>query len=214
MEIVRPVPLEVFIPHAEQDLHVALAGVPVRADALALRPVRIEDAWHGTHRPLRHADLVGVGLQHPAAEGRMALLRSRHLVDVAGRHSVAFLRTLLKDKLRKLVGHCLVPLKSAHERQRHESLAAVLALHARDPRQIDDAKTRANLARHASVEDEVGMRAGAAAFLRQWLPEHDLQPEVLVDEKNYGLQQLGKRLLVRKLLHSIDELVQAETIFR
>lgn len=141
---------------AEQDLHVALAGVPVRADALALRPVRIEDAWHGTHRPLRHADLVGVGLQHPAAEGRMALLRSRHLVDVAGRHSVAFLRTLLKDKLRKLVGHCLVPLKSAHERQRHEGLAAVLALHARDPRQIDDAKTRANLARHASVEDESG----------------------------------------------------------
>lgn len=92
------------------------------------------------------------GLQHPAAEGRMALPRRRHLVYVAGRHPVAFLRTLLKDKLRKFIGHRLVFLKSAHERHRHEGLAAVLAFHARDPRQLNNAKARANLARHAAVE--------------------------------------------------------------
>ena len=41
------------------------------------------------------------------------------------------------------------------------------------------------------------MLAGAAAFLWQRLLEHDFQSEVLVDEKNNGLQQLGKRLLMR-----------------
>ena len=144
----------------------------------------------------------------------MALFRSRHLVDIAGRNPVAFLRTLLKDKLREFVGHRLVFLQPAHERQRHEGLSAMLALHARDSRQFDEAKARANLARHAPVEDEVGMFAGAAAFPWQRLLEHDFQPEVLVDEKNNGLQQLGKRLLVRKLLHAVDEFVQAEAIFR
>ena len=75
----------------------------------------------------------------------MALFRSRHLVDVAGRNPVAFLRTLLKDKLREFVGHRLVFLQPAHERQRHEGLAAVFAFYARDPWQFDEAKARVRI---------------------------------------------------------------------
>jgi hypothetical protein len=83
----------------------------------------------------------------------------------------------------------------------------MLALHTRNARQVDDSKARTDLTWHTTIKDEVWTLAGTAAFCRQWLLKHDLQLKVLVDKKDYGLQQLRKGLLVSNILHSINELV-------
>ena len=83
----------------------------------------------------------------------------------------------------------------------------MLALHTRNARQVDDSKARTDLTWHTTIKDEVWTLASTATFCRQWLLKHDLQLKVLVDKKDYGLQQLRKGLLVSNILHSINELV-------
>ena len=105
-------------------------------------------------------------------------------------------------------------LQSAHERKGDEGLSAVLAFHACDARQVDDAETSTDLAGHISVEHEVWTVARARAFCGQPVLEHDRQPEVLVNDEDDCPQQLRECLLVCEFLHAIDEFVEAKARFR
>lgn len=99
--------------NSEHDLDIPpLAGMAILPDALAFRSIGIEDSGNASHDILRNLDLVCVRPDRPATVRGVTFASRSHLADVAGRHTVAFLRALFEDKLLQFVGLRLVLLQT------------------------------------------------------------------------------------------------------